>query len=347
MKVLITGHNGYIGTVLAPMLMRAGHEIFGIDSYLFQSSHFGPAIPDIPSLSLDVRSIEYCHLIGYDAVINLAGLSNDPLGDLDPERTYEINHRASVRVARLARQAGVSRFIHASTCSLYGASGDNFLSEDAKFNPVTPYGISKMWVEHDIAPMAGDDFSPTFLRSGTAYGNSPKLRGDLVINNLLGLAVTTGEILLISDGTPWRPVVHVEDIALAFKAALEAPREQIHNEAFNVGITSENFRVSELAEMVADCVPGSRIRFADGAGPDKRNYRVNCDKIANKLPGFSPKWTVERGIEDLARAYNDSRITLEELMGSRYLRVKKVRELQLEGILGKDLFWVQKVLKVI
>ncbi len=347
MKVLLTGHDGYIGTLLAPMLMNAGHDIFGIDNYLFEPCYFGPSIPDIHSLRLDIRSIEHHHLIGYDAVIHLAGLSNDPLGDMNPECTYDINYRATIKLARMAKQAGIKRFIHASTCSIYGASGEEFLTEDAGFNPVTPYGEAKMWVERDLAQLAGDNFSPTCLRSGTAYGNSPKLRGDLVINNLLGYAVTTGKILLKSDGTSWRPLVHVEDIALAFKAALEAPRDRIHNQAFNVGITSENFRVSQLAEMVADCVPGSSICYAKGAGPDKRNYRVNCDKIADRLPGFVPKWTAETGIEDLAKAYVRNDTMFEELIGSRYLRVKRVRELQMSGLLDKDLFWLQELQKVI
>ncbi len=347
MKVLITGHNGYIGTLLAPMLIEAGHDIFGIDSYFFENCHFGMPVPDIPALKLDIRDIELHDLFGYDAVIHLAGLSNDPLGDMNPECTYAINYHATMKIAHLAKHAGVQRFIHASTCSIYGASGDDSLTEDACFNPVTPYGEAKMLVERDLALLTSDSFSPTFLRSGTAYGNSPKLRGDLVINNLLGYAVTTGEILLKSDGTPWRPLVHVEDIALAFKAALEAPRDRIHNQAFNVGITSENFRVSQLAEMVKNCVPGSRICNAEGAGPDKRNYRVNCDKISGWLPGFVPRWTAERGIEDLAMAYIRNKTVLKELIGSQYLRVKRIKELQNAGRLSDDLYWFQEVRKAI
>lgn len=347
MKVLITGHNGYIGTLLTPMLQQAGHELFGIDSYLFEPCWFGPETADIPSLRLDIRDIELHHLNGYDAVIHLAGLSNDPLGDLNPECIYAINHRASVRVAQLAKQAGVSRFIHASTCSLYGAAGNEFLDEGAAFNPVTPYGEAKLLVEQDLMPMADDEFSPVYLRSGTAYGSSPKLRGDLVINNLLGYAITTDEILLKSDGTPWRPLVHVEDIALAFKAALEAPREAMHNQAFNVGLTEENFRVSELAEIIAAEIPSSKIRIDDGAGPDRRNYRVNCDKIAEMLPGFKPKWRAETGIADLARDYVQHQTSLKEFLSSRYLRIKHVKELQDSGELNSDLFWAQAVKRAV
>jgi nucleoside-diphosphate-sugar epimerase len=346
-KVLITGHNGYIGTLLAPMLVEAGHDVFGIDSYFFEDCHFGASIPDIPALKLDIRDMELHNLFGYDAVINLAGLSNDPLGDMNPDCTYAINYHATMNIAHLAKQAGVQRFIHASTCSIYGASGDDFLTEDACFKPVTPYGEAKMLVERDLALLTSDNFSPTFLRSGTAYGKSPKLRGDLVINNLLGYAVTTGEILLKSDGTPWRPLVHVEDIAIAFKAALEAPRDLIHNQAFNVGITSENFMVRQLAEMVESCVPGSRIRYAEGAGPDKRNYRVNCDKIADQLPGFAPRWTAEAGIKDLAMAYIQNKTDYNELIGSKYLRVKQIKELQNTDRLSDDLYWFPEVNKAI
>ncbi|MEZ5825658.1 MAG: NAD(P)-dependent oxidoreductase [Geminicoccaceae bacterium] len=343
MKVLVTGHDGYIGQVLVPMLQEAGHEVHGIDSEIYAGCDF----PGQPRAKLavkvkDIRDIERADVEGFDAVLHLAGLSNDPLGDLEPDTTYDINHKASVRLAELARDAGVRRFVFSSSCSNYGAAGDDYLDESAAFNPVTPYAESKVWTERDVAPMASDSFSPTFLRSATAYGISARLRGDLVVNNLTGYAFTTGHVLIKSDGKPWRPLVHIEDIALAFKSVIEAPVESVHGESFNVGATAENYRVREVADLVAKVVPNSEVTFAGDASPDSRNYRVNCDKIANTLPGFRPRWTLERGIRQIYEAYRTAKMTEQDFLSSRYLRVKRVRELMAEGRIDSRLLPIGK-----
>jgi len=339
MKVLVTGHDGYIGTVLVPMLQAAGHDVWGLDNYLFHDCTFGADVEDPPSLRLDVRDVSVEDLRGFEAVIHLAGLSNDPLGDLNPTCTYDINHKASVRLAEAAKEAGVSRFLFSSSCSNYGAGGEDMLDEESAFNPVTPYGESKVLVEKDLSRMADESFSPTSLRNATAFGVSPRLRGDLVLSNLVGFALTTGEVLMKSDGTPWRPLVHIEDISLAFKTILEADRNLIHGEAFNVGRTDQNFRINEIAEMVVDVVPGSRIEYAAGAGPDKRCYRVNCDKIRRVLPAFEPKWTVRAGIEQAYEAFKANDLQLSDLTGSRFLRIKHVRELIEDGRIDLNLRW--------
>src|SRR5882724_6018378 len=299
MRILVTGHNGYIGSVLAPFMAAAGHDVIGLDTYLFEDCSLGEDTVRIESLRCDVRDVGATDLAGFDAIIHLAALSNDPLGNVNPQCTYDINHLASVRLARLAKQAGVSRFLFASSCSLYGVAGDALLTEDAAFNPITPYGASKVRVEQDVARLADERFSPTFLRNATAYGVSPRLRGDLVVNNLVGLAYTTGEVLISSDGTPWRPLVHVEDIAHAFLAVLHAPRELVHNQAFNVGRSEENYRVRDLGTLVEQVVPGSKVRYAQGGGPDPRCYRVDCGKLARTIPEYQPQWTVRRGMEQL------------------------------------------------
>jgi nucleoside-diphosphate-sugar epimerase len=340
MRVLVTGHDGYIGTVLVPLFQAAGHDVVGLDSFLFSDCVFGDDVEPVPAIRKDLRDVIPADLEGFDAVVNLAALSNDPLGDLNPDATYDINHRGSVIVARAAKQAGVPRFLMSSSCSLYGAHGDLPIDETAEFNPVTPYGESKVLVEQDVSVMADDGFSPTFLRNATAYGVSPRLRGDLVVNNLVAYALTIGEVRMKSDGTPWRPLVHIEDIARAFLALAEAPRDVIHNEAFNVGRSTENYQIRDVARIVEEVVPGSKVTFADGASPDKRNYRVNCDRIQQMVPAFQPVWTVPLGVEQLYSAYVKYGLTEEQLHGGRLQRIAKVRELIDSGRLTSDLRWV-------
>jgi len=339
MRVLITGHNGYIGSVLAPIVQAAGHDVVGLDTFLFERGTFGPDGPEIESMRMDLRDVQIADLRGFDAVMHLAALSNDPLGDVNPQVTYDINHLGSVRLARIAKEAGVGRLIFASSCSLYGVAGDEMLTEEAAFNPITPYGVSKVLFERDVAKLADDDFSPTFLRNSTAYGVSPRLRADVVVNNLVAIAYTTGEVVIQSDGTPWRPLVHIEDIARAFLAVLHAPRELVHNEAFNVGRSEENYRVRDLGGMVEQVVPGSRVRYAEGGGPDPRCYRVDCTKLMRTLPEYRPQWTVRRGMEQLRDAFEANGLTRDELLGDRYFRIKRIRALQSEGLLDASLRW--------
>lgn len=343
MRVLVTGSDGYIGQVLVPLLQQAGHDVVGLDSGLFRDCIFpGQPVSRPPVLWSDVRDVAADDLQGFDAVLHLAGLSNDPLGDLNPKVTYEINHAASIRLARLAKVAGVERFVFASSCSNYGASGDGYLDENAPFSPVTPYAETKVLVERDLHAMADKVFSPTYLRAGTAYGMSAKLRCDLIVNNLVGFAVTTGKVLIKSDGTPWRPLVHIEDIAAAYRAVLEAPRQQVHDQAFNVGATTENYRVIDVAQLVEEVVPGATVTFAGGASADQRNYRVNCDKLMRHLRGYEPRWTLRKGIEQIYAAFRDQRLTEEEFLGPRYLRLRHIKELTEDGAVDAELRWTAR-----
>jgi nucleoside-diphosphate-sugar epimerase len=344
MRVLVTGHHGYIGSVLVPMLLERGHDVVGLDSNLFWGSRFGdqPVI-EVSSITKDIRDVTLGDLEGFDAILHLAGLSNDPLGDLNPTLTYEINYQASVRLAQMAKQVGVRRFIFSSSCSNYGAAGDDFLTEDSSFNPVTPYGRSKVLVEQEVSRLADATFCPVFLRNATAYGVSPFLRFDLVLNNLVAWAVTTGRVYLKSDGSPWRPIVHIEDISQAFCVALEASEEKVHNQAFNVGRTEENYRIRDLAEIVTEIVPGTRIEYAPDAGPDKRNYRVDCSKIQHVLPEFRPQWNARRGAQELLTAYQQVGIRVEDFEGPRFKRIAHIKELLAQGKIDPSLRWVAKV----
>lgn len=342
MRVLVTGHHGYIGTVLVPMLTGAGHDVVGLDSDLYTACTYGEWEETVPSIHKDVRDVELKDLEGFDAILHLAGLSNDPLGDLNPHLTLEINYRGSLHLAQLAKKAGVRRFIFSSSCSNYGAAGDDMLDETSAFNPVTPYGKSKVLVEQSVSEMADDNFSPTFLRNATAYGVSPFLRFDLVLNNLVAWAYTTGKIMMKSDGSPWRPIVHIADISRAFLVTMEAPIEKIHNEAFNVGRTSDNYRVRDLAMIVKDTVPGCEVSFAADAGPDKRNYRVNCDKILRVLPEFNPQWDARRGAKELYDSYSQVGLALDDFEGPRYKRIAHIKQLLSEGALDQSLRWTQQ-----
>jgi nucleoside-diphosphate-sugar epimerase len=345
MKVLLTGHKGYIGAVAGPMLHSAGHEVTGLDTDFFAGCDFGQkahATSDIQTIKKDLRDLVEKDLCGFDAVVHLAALSNDPLGNLDPSVTYDINHKASVRLAELARKSGVSRFVFSSSCSTYGAAGDHFLEETAELNPVTPYAESKVWVERDVAKLADDRFSPTFMRNATAYGVSSRLRLDIVLNDFVAAAYTTGRVYIKSDGTPWRPIVHIRDIVAAMIAALEAPREAIHNQVFNVGITEENYRIHELADMVTEVVPGSRVDYASGGGPDKRCYRVSCEKIGRLLPSFRPQWNARKGAQELFAAYCAAGLTAADVERGSFTRITRIQELMTSGQVDSSLRWSRR-----
>ncbi|MEZ5185000.1 MAG: SDR family oxidoreductase [Candidatus Nanopelagicales bacterium] len=340
MRVLLTGHQGYLGTVMRQTLSDAGHDVVGLDTGFFADCLLGPAVDDGPTIVCDLREVAAEHVRGFDAVIHLAALSNDPLGNLAPQITYSINHHASVRLAQVAKAAGVKRFLYSSTCSVYGsAGGDALVGEDAPLDPITPYAISKVRVEADLHALADDDFSPVSLRNATAFGFSPRLRADIVLNNLVGLALLTGEVRVLSDGTPWRPLVHAQDVASAFLAALEADRAVIHDQAFNVGSDSQNLRVSQIADLVADAVPGSRVNITGEAGNDPRSYRVDFAKITDALPAYAPSWTTAAGAAELYDSYR--RWGLDQRSFDHvFTRLPHLRDLERQGRIDHELRWV-------
>jgi nucleoside-diphosphate-sugar epimerase len=322
------------------VLTAAGHEVVGLDTFFYEECTYGPDQPRPPAVRKDIRDAVVEDLRGFDAVMHLAALSNDPLGDLRPEITYDINYHGSTRLAQVAKNAGVPRFIFSSSCSLYGAAaGTEMLDEQAEFNPVTPYGESKILAERDIRNLADDNFTPTFLRNATAYGFSPRLRADVVVNNLVGHAVATHDVLLQTDGSQWRPLIHVEDICRAFLAVLEAPRQAVHNEAFNVGSTAENYRIRNVAEIIQGVVPGSRVALSGKVGADLRNYRVNCDKFAERL-GFKTKWTVELGAREVFGMFDRYGLTISQLTGPGMARLPRIKELLNDARVGEDLRWL-------
>lgn len=341
MKVLVTGHRGYIGVEMVTVLRNAGHEVVGLDNGYFDACDFAAPPDDIPSIDTDLRDVTPQQLEGFDAICYLAALSNDPLGDLNADLTYDINLHGSVRFAEVAKKAGVQRFLFSSSCSLYGAGGSGFLDETAAFNPVTAYGRSKVEFEMAVAKFADSSFSPVYLRNATAFGVSRRLRADIVVNNLVGHAVTTGKVLLQSDGTPWRPLVHIRDIIHAFEMVLKAPRDIVHNQAFNVGRTSENYQIRDVAHLVAEVVPNCEVSFAPGASADARDYRVDFGKIERTLPGFHPQWSVRSGIEELYRAYTEGGLSKEEWTGPRYYRLKTIMGLREGGRLDDSLRWTE------
>jgi nucleoside-diphosphate-sugar epimerase len=342
MRVLLTGHDGYLGAVAVPRFLAAGHQVVGLDCGYYRDCRLFGAPPPIPVIDKDLRDLSVDDVRGFDAVVHFGALSNDPVAELDPALTRAINGAASLRLAELAKEAGVRRFLFSSSCSVYGTEGAEARTETSALDPQTEYARSKIASERAIAPLADDRFSPTFLRNATAYGLSPKLRFDLVVNNFVGWAVTTGQIKVMSDGTPWRPLIHADDIATTFLAVLAADRSLVHNEVFNVGRNDANYRVRDIAETVARVIPGCEVVFAGGASPDTRSYRVDFSKLAARLPNLSLRWTVEGGVRQLHEALQRRGLTLDEFQGPRFTRIKELQRLRSAGLVDDELRWSKK-----
>jgi nucleoside-diphosphate-sugar epimerase len=339
LKVLLTGDRGYIGRVMTKYLLARGHQVTGLDTDYYYDCDFGQAPAAYPIIDRDIRNVDPDDLQGFDAIVHLAGLSNDPLGSLQSDLTYDINYHASIRLAKLAKQVGIRRFLFASSCSMYGAAGDKVLDEEATLSPLTPYAESKVRTEEGLSALADEHFSPTHLRNATAYGVSSRLRIDIVLNNLVGWSVTTGKIQIMSDGTPWRPIVHIEDISQAFALALEAPLELVHNQAFNIGADSENYQVRDLAAIVQKVVPNSEVEYAGQAGPDPRNYRVDFGKFKKAFPAYQPRWSALKGAQELYEAYRTESLAVEGMTGKKYVRLKQIETLLSSGELDTALRW--------
>jgi nucleoside-diphosphate-sugar epimerase len=341
MKVLVTGHHGYIGSIVAPTLAAHGHDVTGLDTFFYEDCDFVPNGPALPALRNDIRDVTVADLVGYDAIVHLAALSNDPIGELNAELTYEINFHATVDLAAKAKEAGVSRFVFASSCSMYGSAEKNeYMTEEAPLRPLTAYAESKVRAEEALADLADDDFAPVFMRNATAYGVSPRLRFDIVLNNLAGWAYTTRKVLIRSDGSPWRPLVHVRDIAGATQTMLVAPTEVVRNQAFNIGANTENYRVKELGEIVRDTFPGCVVEYAADAGPDPRSYRVDFGKLARTFPEFRTSWTAERGADEFLFAFRAVSLTPDAFAGDKFTRLARLKLLAAEGRLRDDLRWL-------
>jgi nucleoside-diphosphate-sugar epimerase len=342
MKILVTGHHGYIGSITAPFLRAAGHEVLGLDTFFYEGCDLTPG-SDVPHRQADLRDVRAAELAGVDAVVHLAALSNDPLGDMRPELTYEINFEATVTLAEAAKEAGVGRFVFASSCSMYGASGTaQAVDETGELRPMTPYAESKVRSEAALSQLADEFFSPIYMRNATAYGVSPRLRVDIVLNNLVGWAYTTGQIRILSDGTPWRPLVHVEDIARATAALVEAPRELVHDEAFNIGLDSENYQVSQLAEIVREATPSCEIEYAGSGDPDPRSYSVDFGKLARTLPGLRLGWSASAGAAELVAAYDAAGMSYEDFVGPKFTRLNRLKQLTESDALDDDLRWRER-----
>ncbi|MBO1767325.1 SDR family oxidoreductase [Allobranchiibius sp. GilTou38] len=335
MRLLVTGNQGYLGSVMVPLLQAAGHDVVGYDTGLYADRVLGPAPTDPPTIAKDIRDVAPGDLEGFEAVIHLAALSNDPLGALEPQITHDINHHASVRLAKAAKEAGVRRFLYASTCSVYGAAGADAVTEDSPMRPVTPYAESKVRVESDVHDLADGEFEPVFLRNATAFGASPRLRADIVLNNLVGHAMLSGRVLVMSDGTPWRPLVHARDIAEAFSRCLTAPREAVHAMAFNVGAEMNNATVAQIAQEAQRAVPGSELDITGETGSDPRSYRVDFSAIRAALPGYEATWSIADGARELAAAYRSAPLTREGFDGD-FVRLAVLQRKQEAGLLDAD-----------